>query len=417
MNKMKLGVIAEIQSGPFGTQLHKNEYVSSGVLMLNAKNIGNGVILTDSVDYVSEAVCKRLPRYILKKGDILFGRAGSIERHTYVDNDYVGCFQGTNCIRIRCDNSDIARYISYYLWLPELKKIIENQTGGSILSYITTDLLENIVVDLPDENIIKKVNYTLQLIERKIRLNAAINDNLQQQLKLMYDYWFTQFDFPNEDGKPYRSSGGKMVWNAEIKRDIPENWSVKRLDNLSRFRNGINYSKSETGNKQYRIVNVRNITSSTLLIDELDCDLINLQYSQAENYILHPSDIIIARSGSPGATRLMPHPSSSTIFCGFIICCSPYEEKYRDYLYCWLKQFEGTHATQTGGSILQNVSQDTLKSLPVVMPDDDILEKFNAFMESTIRVIEKCTKENQSLISLRDWLLPMLMNGQATITD
>lgn len=178
MSRYKLGDIAEIQAGPFGTQLHKDEYVESGILMLNAKNIGYGVMLTDSVDYVSEEVCERLPRYILKKGDILFGRAGSIDRHAYVDDEYVGCFQGTNCIRIRCSNPDIARYVSYYLWLPELKQIIENQTGGSILSYITTDLLEDIVVDVPDEGIMKKVNKTLQDIERKIKINAMINDNL-----------------------------------------------------------------------------------------------------------------------------------------------------------------------------------------------------------------------------------------------
>ena len=178
MNKYKLSDIAKIQSGPFGTQLHKDEYMPSGILMLNAKNIGNGIIVTDSVDYVSESVCKRLSHYILKKGDILFGRAGSIERHAYVSDEYIGCFQGTNCIRIRCKNPDVARYVSYYLWLPELKQLIENQSNGSIFSYITTDLLENIVVGVPSQNTMKKINATLQIIERKIKINVMINDNL-----------------------------------------------------------------------------------------------------------------------------------------------------------------------------------------------------------------------------------------------
>lgn len=132
MNRYKLGDISEIQSGPFGTQLHKDEYIFEGIPMLNSKNIGNGAIVEDSLDFVPEIVCARLPRYILKEGDILFGRAGTIERHTYVDSKYDGCFQGTNCIRIRCKDKQKSLYISYYLWLSELKVKIENVAGGSI---------------------------------------------------------------------------------------------------------------------------------------------------------------------------------------------------------------------------------------------------------------------------------------------
>ena len=144
MSKILLKNIAEIQAGPFGTQLHKDEYVKNGILMLNAKNIGNGVVLVDSIDAVSENVCSRLPQYVLKEGDILFGRAGVVERHTYMKKGYAGCFQGTNCIRIRCNNSNISRFVSYYLWLPIVKQRIENETGGSVLSYITSDLLKEI---------------------------------------------------------------------------------------------------------------------------------------------------------------------------------------------------------------------------------------------------------------------------------
>ena len=179
MNKYKLGDISEIQSGPFGTQLHKDEYVLEGIPMLNSKNIGNGIVVEDSLDFVPEAVCERLPRYVLKKGDILFGRAGTIERHTYVDSKYDGCFQGTNCIRIRCKDKQKSRYISYYLWLNKLKVKIENAAGGSIQSYITTDLLKDIEVEIPDDYE-KRANF-LSLIDEKIHHNNQINDNLSYQ--------------------------------------------------------------------------------------------------------------------------------------------------------------------------------------------------------------------------------------------
>ena len=131
-----------------------------------------------------------------------------------------------------------------------------------------------------------------------------INDNLEAMAKQLYDYWFVQFDFPNEEGKPYKSSGGAMVWNEKLKREIPSCFEVVNMGKLCDFRNGINYSKDETGN-DYQIVNVRNISSSRILLDGEDFDVITVPTSKAENYVLKPDDIIIARSGCPGSTRLL----------------------------------------------------------------------------------------------------------------
>ena len=175
---MKIKDFAIVQAGPFGTQLHKEEYVNNGIPMLNAKNIGNGVVDLTSVEYVSEAVCQRLPRYVIKVGDILFGRAGSIERHTYIDEEFSNTFQGTNCIRIRCHNTALAKYVSYYIWLPQLKKSIENNAGGSTMSYLSTDLLNEIDIVFPDEFSIKSIVSVLSAIDQKANVNNRINDNL-----------------------------------------------------------------------------------------------------------------------------------------------------------------------------------------------------------------------------------------------
>lgn len=417
MSKVFLKNIAEIQSGPFGTQLHKDEYVEKGVLMLNAKNIGNGVVLTESVDYVSENVCSRLSQYVLQDGDILFGRAGSIERHTYIDKRYAGCFQGTNCIRIRCNNQRFSRFVSYYLWLPIVKRRIENQTGGSILSYITTDLLKEIEIDLPNELTVDRITKTLAMIDRRIQNNKAINDNLEQQLYLLYDYWFTQFDFPDANGKPYRSSGGQMVWNNELKRNIPENWYVVPLGEVSSFRNGINYDKNTSGDTTYHIVNVRNISSSSILLDERGLDEICLPCEQAKKYIVSSESILIARSGIPGAPRILYDPSEDIIFCGFIICATPTDSILQHYLTLFLKQLEGSTATQTGGSILKNVSQDTLRNLLVPIPSKDVLTQFNRRVALIYQFMHNHQKETSKLQDLRNWLLPMLMNGQATVIE
>ena len=103
------------------------------------------------------------------------------------------------------------------------------------------------------------------------------------------------------------------------------------------------------------------------------------------------------------------------IFCGFIICCTPFNSQFRLFLSYFLKQLEGTNATKTGGSILQNVSQDTLKSLHVTLPNDSVLNRFNQKIEPLVQMMQNIINENHELAKLRDWFLPMLMNGQARV--
>ena len=242
-----------------------------------------------------------------------------------------------------------------------------------------------------------------------------INHNLEAMAKQLYDYWFLQFDFPDENGKPYKSSGGKMVWNKKLKREIPEGWEVSRLGNICSFRNGINYAKDEIGNS-YSIVNVRNISATSIILDSEDFDVITIPSSKAQNYMLTEKDIVIARSGCPGATRLLQNPNN-TLFCGFIICCTPFVDNLRVYLTFLLKSLEGTSATTSGGSILQNVSQETLKSLLVVIPSMTQLVHFDKFLSDIIEQLYSNSKTIKNLTTLRDSLLPLLMNGQTSLQN
>ncbi|MEQ2909000.1 restriction endonuclease subunit S [Butyricimonas faecihominis] len=252
-------------------------------------------------------------------------------------------------------------------------------------------------------------------LDQKIRLNEQINQNLETMAKQLYVYWFVQFDFPNEEGKPYKSSGGEMVWNEKLKREIPKGWNVIHLGKLCSFRNGINYAKDEIG-APFPIVNVRNISSSTILLDGEDFDEITVPSKKAENYILTDKDIVIARSGCPGSTRLLQHPNN-TLFCGFIICCTPNDSGMRSYLTYILKGLEGTSATTSGGSILQNVSQDTLKSLWVILPQMDVLKQFDKMMNTLLNQMYSNLMNTKKLTKQRDELLPLLMNGQVLVNS
>ena len=120
--------------------------------------------------------------------------------------------------------------------------------------------------------LLNNIQYSCDMIAHIIIVISLINDYLEQQLQLLYDYWFTQYNFPNEDGQPYKASNGLMVWNKMINHLIPADWKVKPLGTICSFRNGINYDKNVDGNTIYKIINVRNISSSTLFLDESNFD-------------------------------------------------------------------------------------------------------------------------------------------------
>lgn len=226
-----------------------------------------------------------------------------------------------------------------------------------------------------------------------------------------------QFDFPNEEGKPYKTNGGKMVWNEELKREIPKGWQVQSLETLGSFKNGINYSKDEVGNFNYRIVNVRNISSSSLFIETEDLDKICLKSESADNYLVGKKDILIARSGTPGATRILQHDAEAAIYCGFIICFSVKDQMLKPLLTYQLKDLESITRDKSNGSILSNISQDVLKKLYAVVPSTEVIQSFNKQIYPIWYKLEKSLVEASVLVKQRDELLPLLMNGQVSLIN
>jgi type I restriction enzyme S subunit len=235
--------------------------------------------------------------------------------------------------------------------------------------------------------------------------------------KTIYNYWFVQYDFPNEEGMPYKASGGEMEWNEDLKREIPVGWEVKPLSKFGEFKNGINYEGDVIGDKIVRIVNVRDISDTTYFILKGSLDEISLPEKDLSKYLVHENDILIARSGTPGATRLIHKDIVDVIYCGFIIRFNVNNEEMKKYLFFKLKDIEHAVTTKSGGTILKNVSQDILKELWVVEPKETLIKSFNEKMNPIFESIYTYSKQNQELIHLRDFLLPLLMNGQVKVID
>ncbi len=344
---------------------------------------------------------------------VITGRYGTIGEVFY----HCGpCWPLNTTLFVEDFHGNDPKYVAYLLEAM-LDAMCIDGTDKSTVPGIDRNALHDLAVPYANDlKYQKTVAHVLTVIDDKIANNKKLIKELEETARLIYDYWFTQFDFPDENGKPYRSSGGKMVWNEELKREIPDDRIVVSMAEMCGFKNGVNYDRKQMAGNQCRIVNVRDITASSLYINPKSLDTIELPAELISRYLLCDEDILIARSGTPGAVRLIDKPTD-IIFCGFIICCTPQQSDYRNYLTMVLKRLEGTSATITGGSILKNVNQDTLKSVLTVRPAQRVIDQFNEVIDNVFQQIVCTERKNWELSSLRDWLLPMLMNGQAVVDE
>ncbi|EGF05666.1 type I restriction enzyme, S subunit [Streptococcus sanguinis SK1 = NCTC 7863] len=284
--------------------------------------------------------------------------------------------------------------------------------GQSAQPGLSVSTLSKIIIKLPDLATQEQCFNVLNLIDQKIQINNQINRELEDMAKTLYDYWFVQFDFPDQNGKPYKSSGGKMVYNPELKREIPEGWRVEKLGDVAKFKNGINYEKTSSGSEKIKIINVRNISSSTIFVNQTDLDEISLENDKSTNFIVNEGMILITRSGIPGATRLVSELEAKTVYSGFIIASEVNDLIFKNLIFYYLKNVEEVLKNQSAGTIMKNISQSVLTDMVISLPPQNVLLKFNSIIDNLLEQMKNVQRQNQELTQLRDWLLPMLMNGQ-----
>ena len=388
----------------------------NGYRLITSKNItGDGINISDAY-FISEQdyfeINKRSKVY---QWDILFsmiGTVGNLYLEENSDIDYaiknIGVFS--------CRDEFKAKWLFYYLQSPMARNHIKRFLNGAVQKFLSLKQLRDFPI-LPFEKDKIPIVEILSALDKKIALNKQINARLEQMAKTLYDYWFVQFDFPDASGKPYKSSGGEMVFDETLKREIPKGWEVKSLGEIVNFKNGINYSSDDVGDSVSYIVNVRDVSNSSIFIHEDDLDIVNLQSDKLQAYQIKENTILVARSGNPGATRLLVNTNKLVVYCGFIIAVEPKESNLLNLLFWFLKNQEERISDISAGTVLKNVSQDVLKRGCIVIPDKFILNKFNEFNRNIFAEISSMIKQNHQLTQLRDFLLPMLMNGQVSVAE
>ncbi|MBP6146559.1 MAG: restriction endonuclease subunit S, partial [Flavobacterium sp.] len=363
-----LGDLVEFQRG---YDLPKSQFIEGNVPVISS----NGVLGYHNVPKV-------------KAPGITIGRSGTVGLPHFINKDF---FPHNTALFIKDFKGNYPRYI-YYL----IKTLgLNDYKSGSGVPTMNRNHLHPIKVraflDLEEQHKIAKV---LSDLDTKIEINNRINSELEAMAKTLYDYWFVQFDFPYSPpsegcpqdgvvfGKPYKSTGGKMVWNEELKREIPEGWDCVLLGEMGNFKNGVNYDPSKPGNIACPIINVRNISATSYFLKNSDLDIIYLNQSDVQKYAVHEGSIIIARSGIPGATRLISDFAENTLYCGFAIHYELNDLALKIPVFFYLKSIEEMIKNGSGGTILKNVNQATLNNLQVVFPKKETtISQFNKLIK------------------------------------
>lgn len=281
---------------------------------------------------------------------------------------------------------------AYYLVSsPIVKKQLDAASQQTKIRHTSPDAIKNCIAFIPELASQKKIANLLDSLNKKISTNNCIISELESLAKTIYDYWFLQFEFPNEDGKPYKSSGGKMVWNEELKREIPEKWSVKRYSDIANTTTGKEDANFATENGKYAYF--------TCGSNILKCD----------EYKFDGKAILIAGNGD---FNVKYYDGKFNAYQRTYVLMP--DEKYIGILYQASKRKIECFKKGSNGSIVKFITKGDIDNIELTIPDDDkLFDPFN----SILNFIHHNKIENFKLAFLRDFLLPMLMNGQVTFKD
>ena len=287
-------------------------------------------------------------------------------------------------------------------------------TSGSHKRISPADLLE-IPVKLPSMPEQKAIGKILSDIDRKIALNKAINHNLAAMAKQLYDYWFVQFDFPNQDGKPYKSSGGKMVWNEKLKREIPEGWNAKRIDEITIVYNGATPSTTEEDNYGGDIIWItpKDLSSQQQkFIYQGERNISQKGYDSCSTHIL-PINSILMSSRAPIGLLAITKTELCTNqgFKNFV----PKEDYFSTYLYYYLLSHIRQIEQLGTGTTFKEVSREDISAFLILFPLEETLRQWEKIIYSIDNKQLSIQKQMETLTKQRDELLPLLMNGQVTV--
>ena len=328
---------------------------------------------------------------------------------------YPMCFPDS-VVGFNADPNESSELFMHYVFT-YIRRAIQNSATGSIQDNINIEYLTGLKFKIPLKDYQDKIAAVLSALDVKIDCNNRINAELEAMVKTLYDYWFVQFDFPDANGRPYKSSGGKMVYNETLKREIPVRWKTVIINDVIDVKDGT-HDSPKPSTEGYHL-----ITSKNLKIEGLDFDSANLISKEDYESInkrskVDTGDILFSMIGSVGAIYKVDEEIINFAIKNVALYKSSQKEEYKDYIYMYLKSYDMQKymGNVISGSIQKFIGLGALRKMPFLI-DDATIKLFKKKTECIFRKLTLIKLENKNLSELRDWLLPMLMSGQVTVKD
>lgn len=395
-----------IISGPFGSNISSKYFVEKGIPVIRGNNLSLSLdkFYDRGFVFVTEEKADELNCYA-EKMDLIFTSAGTIGQVGLIPEGarYEKYVISNKQIRVRIDTSKVDILYAYYWFAsPWSQKLLTSYNKGSTVPLLSLWEVKNLPITYPEDiEEQHRIAIILEKLTKKIENNKNTNSELESMAKTIYNYWFLQFEFPNEEGKPYKSSGGKMVWNEELKREIPEGWEVKELEDIV----DITMGTSPRGD-------TINTNGDGIIFYQGKADF-GSRFPIVRTYTREPiryakkNDILLSVRAPVGALNIADRQ-----------CCigrglAAIHSEYISFIFYFLlaSQFR-FDIYNNGGTTFGAITKDDLFKMRMLISPKNIIKKFEEKVSYIDGKISNNSKEIKELISLRDYLLPLLMNGQ-----
>lgn len=389
----------------------------NGHPLILSKNIQrNSINLQDTYNISEEDYNAINARSKVSQWDILFSMIGTVG-FVYLEKSKDIPYAIKNMGVFSTKDELKAKWLYYYLQTNEAKSIILNYLNGAVQKFLPLGFLREFPVREMPRNA-KEIISVLENIDSKIDNNNAIAAELEGMAKDLYDYWFVQFDFPDENGKPYKSSGGKMVWNDELKREIPEGWENGIVSDLGTVVTGGTpstgcaeyFAKSKSGHAWATPKDLSNLNGRYFYHGEADITDAGLKNSAGN--IMPKGSVLFTTRAPIGYIAITANEACTNQGFKSII---PAKKFGTEFVFQTLKMLTPQMQRVGVGSTFKEVSKDVFSHQSIVIPSVNLLKKYAALTLDIAEKIRNTQEENVELTSLRDFLLPMLMNGQVKV--
>lgn len=388
MRRERLSALADIQTGPFGSQLHKEDYVETGTPIVTVEHLGQRVFTEQNLPCVSDTDKKRLSKYVLQTGDIVFSRVGSVDRCSYVDSEHDGWMFSGRCLRVRPTSEINSMYLYYFFCLNSTKEFVRNIAVGATMPSVNTKLLGEVEVSFPEYACQKKIAALLSSLDNKIELNKKINDNLFEQMQALYKSWFVDF-------LPF---GGTK----------PESWTQTDIYSLANIIYGAPFSSKQfnTAGEGKPIIRIRDLREQQFATYTTE--------KHPKGYLLKPGDIVVGMDG-----EFRPYIwGNDEAWLNQRVCV--FENKRpngKAFLYFTIKPLlYAIEQTQVATTVI-HIGKKDYDAFEITLPDATTMDSFDALTSPMILQIVANSFENKRLAAIRDTLLPKLMSGELDVSD